>query len=102
MKKNKRIKIRHLFILFFALYIGSAIISQQKMFKNLSQEKAQKVQEVKEIKKQINEIDKEIDQSNTLEFVEKTAREDLNMVKPREIMYVDLNKSNNAFLKGRK
>jgi cell division protein FtsB len=72
------------------------------MFKNLSQEKAQKVQEVKEIKKQINEIDKEIDQSNTLEFVEKTAREDLNMVKPREIMYVDLNKSNNAFLKGRK
>ena len=30
--------------------------------------------------------------SGTLEFIEKVAREELGMVKPREIIYIDVNK----------
>jgi len=34
----------------------------------------------------------EIEMSGTLEFIEKVAREELGMVKPREIIYIDVNK----------
>ncbi|NMA49960.1 MAG: hypothetical protein GX947_09410, partial [Tissierellia bacterium] len=42
----------------------------------------------------IDGLSKEIGKSGTLEFVEKVAREDLGMVKPREIIYIDKSKKN--------
>ena len=52
-------------------------------------------QEIKKLEKDIVNLKKEIDNSNSSDFVEKVAREDLGMVKPREIIYVDKEKSLN-------
>lgn len=40
----------------------------------------------------INKLETEIDNSNSSEFVEKVAREELGMVKPREVIFIDKNK----------
>ncbi len=41
---------------------------------------------------EISQLQREIKNADTLEFVEKVARDDLGMVKPREIVYIDKNK----------
>ena len=42
----------------------------------------------------IEDINSQIEKSGSLEFVERVARDELGMVKPREIIYID--KSNPA------
>lgn len=44
------------------------------------------------LSKDIQKLESEISKSNSPEFVEKVAREDLGMVKPREVIFVDKNK----------
>ncbi len=99
-KKNvKKFRIRHLIILVFGIYICTTLISQKKMLKNLNAEKVEMENEVKTLNTEINEINKEIKNSDSLEFVEKVAREELKMLKPREIIYIDKSKNKDPFLK---
>ncbi|WP_416197256.1 MAG: Cell division protein FtsB [Sporanaerobacter sp.] len=99
-KKNvKKFRIRHLIVLVFAIYISATLISQRRMLKSLNREKAEMESEVKTLNTEINEINKEIKNSDSLEFVEKVAREELKMVKPREIIYIDKSKNKDPFLK---
>ncbi len=48
-----------------------------------------KKEEIAKIQREIEELNNEIEEKDSLDFVEKTAREELKMVKPREIMYID-------------
>lgn len=66
--------------------------------KNLEAKRQQVLGEVQTLEKEIDELNKEIDNSGTLQFVEKVARDDLGMVKPREIIYIDKGKKKNPFL----
>lgn len=52
-----------------------------------------------QLEKEIKELEKEIGESQTLQFVERVAREELGMVKPREIMVIDKNKKKDSFKK---
>lgn len=58
--------------------------------------------EVQALEKEIESLNREIESSDTLQFVEKVARDDLGMVKPREIIYIDKNKNRNPFFNIRK
>ncbi len=66
--------------------------------KNLELKKHEIATEVQSLEKEIKNLNKEIENSDSLQFVEKVAREDLGMVKPREIIYIDKNKKKNPFL----
>lgn len=103
-KKNKkrRFKIRHFLILLIIVYVVSTIISQQKTMRNLKAEKEKKENKIIRLEQEIDEINEEIKKGESLEFIEKVARDELKMVKPREIIYVDKNKLDNPFLKSRK
>lgn len=97
-KKNKGIRIRHILILFFIIYVCTTMISQQKKIGELKAQEVKKGKEVKKLEEEVNELDKEIKNSDSLEFIEKVAREELKMVKPREIIYVDKNNNKDPFL----
>lgn len=104
MKKNKKKKfrLRHLLLLLFSLYVATTFISQQKTLRELKAQKRMKEEEIVELEKEVEQLNDEINHSDSLEFVEKVAREELNMVKPNEVIYVDKNKNKNSFFKIRK
>lgn len=49
--------------------------------------------EIKTLKSDIKNLEEEKKIMGSLEFIEKVAREDLGMVKPREVVYIDKEKS---------
>jgi len=60
--------------------------------KELKETKLKEEQEVTELEKEIEQLQEQIEKRGSLEFIEKVAREELNLVKPREIIYIDINK----------
>jgi cell division protein FtsB len=65
---------------------------------DLEAKKEYNLEEIQALEKEIGNLNEEIENSDTLQFVEKVARDDLGMVKPREIIYIDKNKKKNHFL----
>ena len=60
--------------------------------KELANKKEVIESQIQDLSRDIDVLNKEIEKSGTLEFIEKVAREDLGMVKPREIIYIDKSK----------
>ena len=52
--------------------------------------------EVEGLEKEIEDLENDLENSDSLEFVEKIARDELGMVKPREIIYIDKGKIKNT------
>ena len=85
-----------------AIVIVIALIYGAYSFIITISQRGQKLEEISENKKQITELDKdikrlkgEIKSSHSPEFVEKVARDEFGMVKPREVVYIDKDKQDN-------
>lgn len=88
MKKSKKIY-KKLLLLVVGIYAVFTLINQQKtlnQYKQDSLELSQKIQEEQETKE---ELAKKKEDVNSLEFIEQTAREKLDMYYPNERVYVD-------------
>ena len=77
----------------YALYAVSTTVTQRGQ---KAKEIAENEKEIAILKKDINMLNKEIKNSSSPEFVEKVAREDFGMVKPREIIYIDKDKDKHS------
>ena len=95
-KKAKGLRLIHLVIILLIVYATIVFNHQRKLMKDLNTKKAENLAKKQELEKEIDELNEEIDKSDTLEFVEKVARDELGMVKPREIIYIDKNKTKNT------
>lgn len=98
-KRKRRLKISHIVLLFLMIYIAVIMLNQRKLMKNLESKKIKIQEEIHIIQKDINHLNRELEESDSLEFIEKTAREELGMVKPREIIYIDEEKKDNSFFR---
>lgn len=96
-RKKKRIRPLHLILIFLLIYITVIMIDQRRLMKGLQTRKAELEIEIGTLERDISQLNKEIENSGSLEFVEKVAREELGMVKPRERVYIDKNKLKNSF-----
>lgn len=92
-KTRKRFKASHLIVLALAIYLGIVFISQQREIKELEKEKLQKQQEIESLNSEIVDIEEKLKYTDSLEYIEKMAREELKMVKPDEIIIIDTNKN---------
>ena len=95
-KKKKRIKLRHIMVLFFSIYILFIIINQNKLKKELLVKEEQVKKEIEILQIDIGDLNNQIENSGSIEFLENTAREELGMVKPNEIIYIDKEKYKNS------
>ncbi len=95
-KKRKKFKLIHGIFLFVFLYITLIYYNQHKLLKELEAKRDKNILEVEKINTEIRELEAQIENSDSLEFVEKIAREELGMVKPREIIYIDKNKKSKS------
>ncbi len=94
-KKKKKSNIRIHKVLFIALivYLSWTYIEQHKLKKELEVKKAKQEEQIAELEEDIKILEKEISDSDSLQFIEKVAREEMGMVKPREIIVIDKNKA---------
>ncbi|HEY4544137.1 MAG TPA: septum formation initiator family protein, partial [Tissierellaceae bacterium] len=70
-----------------------AIFKQRALMRDLTAKKDELSEEIHLLEEDIENLENNIANSNSVEFIEKTARDELGMVKPREIIYVDKNKN---------
>lgn len=90
-KKGKFFKRNKIAIFFFGVlfvYLSVTIISQEKNLRDLRQEQKELQAIVNNLKEEKKKMEKKVEESSELEFIEKTAREKLKMVKPNEIIYI--------------
>jgi cell division protein DivIC len=81
-----------IFLVLTILSMGYGVVDQALRVKEYKEE-------MKSLRSQINKVDEDIRELqenkkyiNEDEYIEKIAREKLNMVKPEEIIYIDINK----------
>ena len=88
MKKNKKIY-KKLLILIIGIYAIITLINQQKSLNQYSTESKELSQQIEQEEENKEELAKKKEDVNSLEFIEQTAREKLDMYYPNERIYVD-------------
>ena len=97
-RRKKKLKLGRILIILFMLYIGFTLLNQSKLMNELKGKKEKIELEIETLQVEIDSLNEEIENSDSLQFVEKIARDELGMVKPREIIYIDKNKIKKPFL----
>lgn len=87
MKKKKLLK--RLIILLIAIYFIFTLISQQKTLNQYSRNSEELNTKIAEAEEEKEELTNQKDNVDSLEFIEQTAREKLDMYYPNERVYVD-------------
>jgi len=87
MKKKKLYK--KLLILLVLIYTMFTLINQQKVLNQYSENSKQLATKIQEEKEQNEQLIAEKDNVNSKEFIERKAREELDMYYPNERVYVD-------------
>lgn len=88
MKKNKRIY-RNILILIIGVYVVLTLFNQQKILNQYSQDNKDLAQKIEQEKETKEELAKKKEDVNSLDFIEQTAREKLDMYYPNERVYID-------------
>ncbi len=88
MKKNRKIY-KRLLILAIAIYIIFILINQQKTLNQYSQETANLNTQIEEQQEYKEQLAKQKDDVSSLDYIEQTAREMLDMYYPNERVYID-------------
>ena len=87
MKKKKLLK--RLIILLIAIYVIFTLVNQQKTLNQYSRNSEELNTKIAEAEEEKEELTKQKDNVDSLEFIEQTAREKLDMYYPNERVYVD-------------
>ncbi|MEI3356281.1 MAG: septum formation initiator family protein [Clostridia bacterium] len=87
MKKNKKIY-RNILILIIGAYVILTLFNQQKILNQYTQDNKDLAQKIEQEKETKEELAKKKEDVNSLDFIEQTAREKLDMYYPNERVYI--------------
>lgn len=87
MKKKKLFK--RLIILLIAIYVIFTLVNQQKTLNQYSRNSEELNTQIAEAEEEKEELTKQKDNVDSLEFIEKTARDMLDMYYPNERVYIN-------------
>lgn len=73
----------------FLIYLGLTFNTQRGTLSELEDIKSDKEAQLVQTNKEIKNLEKELEEVDSPEFIEKVAREKLKMVGPKDIVYVD-------------
>lgn len=88
MKKNQKIY-KKLLILAIIIYVIFTLINQQKTLNQYSSNSKELTAQIEEQQEYKEELAKKKDNVTSLDYIEQTAREKLDMYYPNERVYVD-------------
>lgn len=92
-KKRKNNWIFRIFLLLVICYVAGIFINQRIKLHALNQEQTDLQQQVIQLRKEIARLENAKKKADDPEYIEKVAREELKMVKPNEIIYIDTNRT---------
>lgn len=81
-----------LLLIFLAAYAVYIFVSQQKMLNSYAKEKKQYEMQISEAKEQQADLNDTLSNIDSTEYIEKIAREKLDMYLPNEKVYIDIEK----------
>ncbi len=90
MKINIKKLLKKLLLVAFISYVAITLINQQKVLNTYQTEIAAVEQDIEEANEYKESLVSLKENSNSLEFIEKIAREKLNMYMPDEKVYIDI------------
>ncbi len=98
-RKNTGLKYIFIFMGFVFVYFAYTIYGQLDQISSLEGQLENKKNNLVEIETEIGRIEKELKDSESLSFVEKIARDEYGLVKPKEVIFIDRDKhdSKNPF-----
>lgn len=88
MNKSKKLY-KKLLIIIIAIYVVFTLINQQRTLNEYSKESQKLAVELREEQEYKEKLAKEQEEVNSIEFIEKTAREMSDMYLPNERVYID-------------
>jgi len=71
----------------FAVYLGVVLVQQELKMMELKQEAQQVQQHAQALNKEITQLKDDLASSQSMDYIERQAREKLRMVKPDEIVF---------------
>lgn len=90
-KPNKKIRVRHIFLIALALYIGYTLVYQHMAIRQARSDEAVVREQIRKLQEENERINAQIEMMQSDQYIEKLAREKLGLVKPGEVMFVDVN-----------
>lgn len=72
----------------FAIYVSTALISQELQYRKLLVEESDYLSEIEILNEEIERLETRLESNQDPQAIEKIAREKLKMVKPNEIIYI--------------
>lgn len=88
MNKTKKLY-KKLLIIVIAIYVIFTLINQQRALNEYTKDSKQLAKELQEEQEYKEELVSKKEEVNSLEFIEQTAREKLDMYLPNERVYID-------------
>lgn len=92
MKKKKKSKFWFIIIALILLYSGYISVNLKGLLESKKEQHADLQNKITLQKKQKAELEKQMKNVNSDEYIEKMAREELGMVKKNERVYIDVNR----------
>lgn len=92
-KMKTKLSAVHIAIALISIYVLTIFIRQGIVMKDLNKKNELADVELKGLKYEVKSLEKIIDQKNEGEYIERIAREEFDMIKSKEIIYRDKNKS---------
>lgn len=89
-ERKKKARMNRFFLLVLALLLVciAVVVGQRKKISELNTSYKEQVESQKRLKERVDALQNEIKQVNSLEYIEKKAREDLGMIKENEKIYI--------------
>lgn len=78
-------------------YLFLTIFNQRMKINELEDKKVVQKAEIEELNSKIKSLEEEIASGGTLKFIERIARDEYGMVKPKEVIFIDKDKEQNPF-----
>lgn len=95
--KKSGIKIILLLMALVLGYLIFTIVNQRITISQLEAKRSEQDAEVELMKSKIKSLEEEIASGGTLKFIERIARDEYGMVKPKEVIFIDKDKEDNPF-----
>lgn len=80
---------RNLIIIIVSIYVIFTLVSQQKTLNEYAESSKELSKQIEEQEQYKEELAKQKEEANSLEVIEQTAREKLDMYYPNEKVYID-------------
>lgn len=90
-ERRKQVRLNRLLILVLVILLISIglVYGQRRKIRELNKAYNEQVESQKRLKERVDALQSEIKEANTLEYIEKKAREELGMIKKSEKIYLE-------------